>query len=244
MKRPLLHAGQASEVRRTDYTCPHCGVLQASTGRREHLGAILIQVFQCVNCRDVEVALVTYERGDIVEAEWTAFPFHRNRIAKIFVVAPPEVETAYNEACALFGVHTGASGAYARRALELILDNAGYPAKNLADSIKLARAEPDPDKRLPKRLLQKLDYIREIGNFALHVRRDDELTIVPIDAEEVSTCLETIEDLISQMFEEPVAEYRRTLALNEKLRAAGKKEIELPDLPLGVEAPVLEERRD
>ena len=73
-----------------------------------------------------------------------------------------------------------------------------------------------------------LDYIKEIGNFALHIRRDGEMAIVEIDPAEVATCLDTIEELITFQFEEPAADYARTLALNEKLLAAGKREIALP----------------
>jgi len=234
MKRPVVTQGSTRQIKNTAFTCPHCGVLQVALGHREDMSALVVDAYSCQNCQDIMVEITTIKNGGYADASFTAYPKGRStKIGRNFHAAPVEVQHAYEDACTLFSVHTGASGAYARRALELILDNAGYEARSLAESIQLARDDGDPDRRLPKRLLQKLDYIKEIGNFALHIRRDDELTIVTISEEEVSTCLETIEDLTSVMFEEPVAEYQRTLSLNEKLRAAGKREIALPDLPQG-----------
>lgn len=145
-----------------------------------------------------------------------------------FTYVPGEISAAYGEACGLVAHHIGAAGAYARRALELILDHAGYQKATLAASIEAAGKEQDAEKRLPRRLLTKLDYVKEIGNFALHVRRDGELAIVDIDIDEVEACLETIEELVTFLFEEPGRDRARTIALNEKLKAAGKKEINLP----------------
>jgi hypothetical protein len=156
-----------------------------------------------------------------------------------FVAAPEEAETAYREACSLSAVHTGAAGAYARRALELLLDNMGYTAKTLADSIKLVAKESDPDKRLPRSLLTQLDYIREIGNFALHVRRDGELAIVEISDAEVATCLEAIEELIAHWYVGPVEQYLKVQALNNKLQSAGKPAIGLPLLPPGIDPAII-----
>lgn len=236
MRRPDL-SSNGSPVQQTDYICPHCGVLQAVVGRRHNMSAFAVTAFQCIHCEDLQISMSLFRLNGSFDGSRCIYPANANRLAKSFVAAPAEVEAAYVDACLLYGVHVGASGAYSRRALELILDGAGYKARSLADSIGVARLETDPDKRLPKRLLQKLDYIKEIGNFALHVRRDDELTIVAISAEEVAACLETIEDLIAYLFDEPVAEYQRTLVLNDKLKAAGKREIALPELPPGVAIP-------
>lgn len=237
MQRPDLSVGNFTQATKADWVCPHCGTLQVSQGLSTGLGPAVVTIFKCMNCQDVEVNIGLLSKGYQISQRIQAYPEGAHRRAKSFSVAPHEVDSAYQDACSLFSVHTGAAGAYARRALELILDNSGYATKSLAQSIDAARSEVDADKRLPKRLLQKLDYIKEIGNFALHVRRNDELTIVPIDSEEVSACLETIEDLINFLFEEPVAEYKRTLDINSKLVAAGKKPIALPDLPPGVPSP-------
>lgn len=190
-------------------------------------------IYRCANCRDVEIWLTMYglESSGNKPQVSRAYPATDVRAAISFAHAPSDIDAAYRDACLLFPIHTGASGAYARRALELILEGAGYGAKSLADSISAAQKDQDPDRRLPKRLLLRLNYIKDIGNFALHVRRDEELAIFTIDEQEVNACLETIEELVDFLFEEPVAEYKRVSSLNEKLTAAGKKLLELPALP-------------
>jgi hypothetical protein len=218
-----------------EYDCPHCGRRQAVHSHTVGFGAASVGITQCLSCGRVRLALqllhLNVEGHPFVKESLWLYPPVRSRLAKTFAHCPSEILQAYGEACDLFGVHVGASGAYARRALELTLERAGYAAQSLANSIVAAGKETDADKKLPKRLRLKLDYIKEIGNFALHVRRDGELAIVEIAQEEVSACLETIEDLITYMFEEPGVEYARTVALNEKLKAAGKRPIELPDPP-------------
>lgn len=231
MKRPELHPGSPNQTLKKDFVCPHCGTLQVTTGFAENLGAVRILVFRCANCRDVEIFLTLYDADNAAQPAIRAYPANDVRSAISFDHAPADIDAAYRDACLLFPIHTGASGAYARRALELILEGAGYGARSLADSIDAAHKEDDPDKRLPKRLLLRLNYIKEIGNFALHVRRNEELAIFTIDEQEVSACLETIEELVQFLFEEPVAEYKRITNLNEKLAASGKKLLELPGLP-------------
>lgn len=234
MRRPPLNSAVSTPTQDTEYTCPHCGVLQVAAGLSVDVNAIRLTVLQCRNCRDISLDGEFYQaidRGRWGLGQARFYPANQARPAKVYKYCPPEVTDAYEDACKLFAYHAGAAGAYARRAMELILDNAGYVAKTLADSIALAEKEKDPDKRLNRNLILKLNYVKEIGNFALHVRRDDELAIVAISKEEVSACLETVEDLITARFEEPGFDYERTVALNEKLKAANKKEIPLPVAP-------------
>ncbi len=107
----------------------------------------------------------------------------------------------------------------------------GYQAKTILDSIKLARADPDYDRRLPKRHLERLDYIKEVGNFALHVRRDHELAIIEVDKDQVGVCLDIVEALFDFVFEEPGQHYAKAVEMNEALKKAGKKELPLPEAP-------------
>jgi hypothetical protein len=230
-RRSLSHS-YLDDVADNNFTCPHCSTLQATSVKMHGFGAFTVSVRQCRSCRDVRIEY----RFDTVHAEpWLAiYPTSKPWRGKQFIYAPDEVLKSYDDARLLYTVHTGAAGGYARRALELLLDNAGYVAKTLDAAIKSAKNETDIDRRLPKRLLQKLDYIREIGNFALHTRRDAELVIVEIADEEVAACLETVEELVEYVYEEPVADYLRTVDLNMKLAAAGKKAIDLPQLPPGI----------
>ena len=232
-RRPRVQFNNDLAGQFTNFTCPYCGVLQAALNVTAKLSAVDIAVVQCVNCRDIQINAALIVDGSPTSRERVIrlHPISRQRQASSFNYAPEEVLRAYNEANDLYAIHYGASGAYGRRALELLLDNAGYQAKSLADSIALARKETDQDKRLPKRLLQRLDVIKEIGNFALHVRRDGELSIVEVDEVQVEACLKTVEELITFMFEQPGADLAEAVAVNEQLKAAGKKALALPDGP-------------
>jgi hypothetical protein len=214
------------------YTCPHCRRIQVIQYNQVHVGAAILQVRQCLSCFDIEIKFGLV-RKDMSHGSCdpmvTLYPAVQQRPSVKYKFAPAEVKSAYQEACNLYGFHVGASGAYARRALELILDILGYVKPTLAASIEAANKEVDPDKKLPRRLLSKLDYVKEIGNFALHVRRDEVLAIVEIDADEVEACIEIVEELVTFAFEEPGRDRARTLALNSKLKAAGKREIALPN---------------
>jgi len=232
-RQSLSHANY-SDLPDNSFTCPHCGTLQVTEVLRHGFGAFLVVARQCRSCRDVHVR---YKFEGVKESWIAIYPDARPWPGRPFNYLPVEVQKAYDDARRLYSVHTGAAGAYVRRALELLLDSAGYVEKTLDASIKAAKAETDVDRRLPKRLLQKLDYIREIGNFALHMRRNAELAIVEITDEEVGACLETVEELVQFLYEDPVADYLGTIELNRKLAVAGKRAIELPPLPQGVVLP-------
>lgn len=225
-----LANGSVYSVPDTNYSCPHCGRQQVVNGIGWAFGSGQVTIKQCLSCAEVRIDGLIERFNPLGADPQEHFLFYPGRLPRppmTFDFVPSEVESAYVESCRLFGLHVGAAGAYARRALELILEHAGYSKPVLAASIDLAAKESDSEKKLPKRLLTKLDYVKEIGNFALHVRRDGELSIVEIDSDEVEACLEIIEQLVTFMFEEPGRDRALTEALNVKLKAAGKKEIAL-----------------
>ena len=237
---PIKTNGQYSTLKGDQYTCKFCATKQVVPIIFCDMGFVEFRIRQCLHCSQPDINLTAFyeNNGSFSRAfDKTLYPTQSIRPPILFEFCNSEVRSAYEEACQLFPVHAGASGAYARRAIEIILDNAGYQSKSLAEAIGAAANEADPDKKLPKRLIQKLNYVKEIGTFALHVRRDGELSIVPISSEEVSACLEIVEELISTLFDEPGKDYARTIEANEKLRASGKKEIELPPMPEGFSKP-------
>lgn len=230
-----------SSLASESYDCPHCGRRQVINAQVADFRGVEVEVRQCLSCTEVQVLLQhRWHSGQFPlinrGSELTLYPGVRRRPPKPFEHAPDDTLRAYQDACLLSVIHVGAAGAYARRALELILEQQGYDKPSLAQSIEQAGKETDPDKKLPRRLLLKLDYIKEIGNFAVHIRRDGELAIVEIEIDEVEACLETIEELISNLYEEPAKSYLETMALNAKLKAAGKKQIALPARPVGLPA--------
>lgn len=234
--------GQNVMLNSEDYECPFCHRQQIINPIRGNFGSFFVIARQCLSCKNVSIqSIVNYYTNNSLLSDFTQlYPIGVARSPSSFAYAPKEIDAAYKEACGLVAHHIGAAGAYARRALELILDAAGYQKATLASSIEAAGKEKDGEKKLPKRLLTKLDYVKEIGNFALHVRRDGELAIVEIDSDEVEACLEIIEELVTYMFEEPGRDRARTEALNVKLKASGKKEIALPPIEIAADAPARE----
>lgn len=234
IKEPTL-IPQASR----DYDCVHCGRSQVVQPQGGNFGGAKIVLWQCLSCSELLVVLQHMKaptdsinphranRGSPLRI----YPPVRARPPRHFDYVPAEILTSYRDACGLFSAHAGAAGAYTRRSLELLLDGMGYQAKTILDSIKLAREEPDYDRRLPKRYLERLDYIKEVGNFALHVRRDHELAIIEVDTEQVDVCLDIVEALFDYVFEEPGQQYAKTVEINASLKEAGKKELTLPEAP-------------
>ena len=107
-----------------------------------------------------------------------------------------------------------------------MLEKLGYEQQWLAQKIAAAVAETDPEKRLPKRIVHRLKYLAEAGNFGIHIRRNTTTSeIVEVEPIEVEACLDTVEEMIQEIYELPGEDAERTAAMNEKLAAAGKKTI-------------------
>lgn len=228
---PLAAKGLTYQVDR-HFDCPHCKRRQVVKPLVAAVNACDIEILQCLGCRELQVGIVPHRGSDPANQRITAITIHpkeRLRPPKPFRYLPSEVGEAYVQACDLIGVHAGAAGAYARRALEVILDGMGYHAKTLLQSLERARAETDPDRRLPRRILDRLDYVKEVGNFALHVRRNRELAIIEMSDVEAGACLQIVEELMTFVFEEPGAAQAQATQLNKQLQAASRPEIPTSD---------------
>lgn len=214
-----------------NFDCPHCSRQQVISPLQVNFGAAVVSVRQCLGCTQIEVKLnLAYaHKPSASRKNLVIYPGRQQRPPKPFTHLPDEVQGAYEQACRLVPVHAGAAGAYARRALEVVLDGMGYTAPTLLKSIEAARAEENRDRRLPKRLLDRLDYIKEVGNFALHVRRDGELSIIEMSKAEVEVCLTIVEDIMAFVFEDPGEEASQRESLNAQLAAANKKPFPEPE---------------
>ncbi len=219
-----LDARSITWITEENFDCPHCKRQQVVRAVIANFVAVSVEVRQCLGCTQVEVKLAKQTGNQPArQFPFVVFPRVLARPAKAFKHLPNEVRSAYVQACQLLPVHAGAAGAYARRALEIVLDGMGHQAPTMLKSIELARSEDDQDRRLPRRLLDQLDYVKEVGNFALHVRRNGELSIIEISKPEVEACLTIIEDILTFVFEEPGDEQDRRDRLNEQLAEAKKK---------------------
>src|SRR5690606_25064486 len=80
--------------------------------------------------------------------------------------------------------------------------------------------------KLPAYLIEALDVVREIGNIAAHPTEDTETgAIVDVEPGEAESLLDVIEGLFDFYFVLPKKMAQRREATNEKLRAAGRREL-------------------
>ncbi len=137
---------------------------------------------------------------------------------------PPEVTeefaSDYKEACQVFADSPKASAALSRRALQHILrEKAGIKKGDLADEIQ----RTIDSGKLPSHLIESLDAIRNIGNFAAHpIKSKSSGEIVDVEPGEAEWNLDVIESLFDFFFVQPEIIRKKRAALNKKLNDAGK----------------------
>ena len=136
---------------------------------------------------------------------------------------PKDNADDYNEASLVLPVSAKASTTLARRCLQTILREAGYPQYDLSKQIDAVLAETDTKKALPTGIYTIVDAIRQFGNFAAH-RITDKTTLEVIDVEphEADYCLDILDALFDHYYVRPATAARMKLLLNAKLQAAQK----------------------
>jgi hypothetical protein len=141
---------------------------------------------------------------------------------------PAEVPSPYrddfSEACKVLSDSPKASAALSRRCLQAILrDRACTKAKDLAEQIEEVRATG----KLPPYIEEDLHAVRTIGNFAAHTMKSTVTgAILDVEPGEADWNLNVLESLFDFYFVLPALRGKQKAALNEKLKAAGKPELE------------------
>ena len=214
-----------SSTNPTTITCPHCSVTQKLVGHWIDLSGIELTTYQCLECTDFIVSMKRFG-SDVRDKDRIVYPQVVGRRPQSFQHCDEHVFRYYEESCAVLALSASAAGAIARKALELILEQQGYNQKWLAEKIDAAQSEKDPDRRLPRRVIERLSYLKETGNFGVHIPRNTTTSeIVEAEPLEVEACLDTIEELIIVCYEQPAEDAARRASMNEKLTAAGLKPI-------------------
>jgi len=137
---------------------------------------------------------------------------------------PPEVPEKYKqdfgEACDVLERSPKASAALSRRNLQAILRDVGQTKKrDLADQIEEVIAVG----HLPSHILESLDAVRTIGNFASHpIKSTATGEIVEVEPGEADWILDTLESLFDFYFVQPSLTAKRRAAHDAKLKDAGK----------------------
>lgn len=136
---------------------------------------------------------------------------------------PKEYTEDYKEACLTLPDSAKASAALSRRCLQHILREVAKVKKgNLANEIQQIIDEG----KLPTHLLESLDAIRNIGNFATHpIKSESTGEIIDVEPGEAEWNLDVLEALFDYYFVQTAILKRKRETLNKKLKEAGKPEM-------------------
>lgn len=138
---------------------------------------------------------------------------------------PPEVPASlaedYVEACIVLPDSPKASAALSRRCLQNLLRQAAkVKPGDLFDEIQQVVSSG----QLPTHLMQIIDAVRQIGNFAAHPAKSQSTgEIVPVEPHEAEWNLDVLEALFDFYYVQPAVVAKKRAALNAKLQDAGKK---------------------
>ena len=213
--------------------CLHCHVEFHPDEKLIHLGKDVdgywaITRFDCPSCKRMNLFLVKGTApGGIPNGLFTkrsaAAPIRPKGSGR--PPSPPEVPTRiaedYTEACVVLVDSPKASAALSRRCLQhLLRDAAGVTAGNLADEIQ----QVIDGGSLPSHLVEMVDVVRTIGNFAAHpIKSQRTGQIIPVEAGEAEWNLDVLEALFDFYYVQPAVAAGKRAALNAKLKEAGKK---------------------
>ena len=214
--------------------CNHCLVEIHAEEKQIFVGSDadkswFILSYDCPACRRLNLYLINAEKYtrhsdthhslDTIKSKAVVRPKGSNRPP-----APPEVPAHivedYAEACLVLPDSSKASAALSRRCLQTLLrEAAGVTPGNLYDEIQ----EVIDGGTLPSHLVEVIDAIRNIGNFAAHPMKSQNTgLILPVEPEEAGWNLDVLEALFDFYFVQPAAVAAKKAALNQKLSDAGK----------------------
>ncbi len=160
-----------------------------------------------------------------LQETWLARPRGLAR-RRLDPLVPETYRADYQEAAALLELSPRMSAVLSRRILaDLLEEYAGLEQSLLSARIEAFIA----DANHPSRLRENLHHLREIGNFGAHTQKDDQAVIVDVGRDEAEWTLDILDGLFDYFIIAPERDRQMREALNEKLKAAGRKAIE----PLG-----------
>ena len=215
--------------------CPHCRVEFHYRPRSTYIGKdsdgdwVLVQSV-CPACKKIILRLLN---GPSIFIKATESIFPKN-IEKDFIAypksslrppCPSEVTKKfaedYIEACLVISDSPKASAALSRRCLQHILrETAKVKPSNLANEIQ----QVIDSGTLPSHLVEVIDAVRNIGNFAAHPLKSEKSgEILPVEAMEAEWNLDVLEALFDFYFVQPAVVRKKRAALDQKLKEAGKK---------------------
>lgn len=215
--------------------CPHC--LTAFHDNREVTelgedGTSKWTLFRrtCPECRKFIFSLFErYERFSV--GGGNRYHYHRERLcypkaisrAPLPAEVPEEYASDYREACLTLADSPKASAALSRRCLQHTLrEKLGVKKGDLASEIQQVL----DGGKLPSHLLESLDAVRNIGNFAAHpIKSTASGEVIEVELGEAEWNLDVLESLFDYVFVQPEILRKKREALNAKLKEAGKPDL-------------------
>lgn len=215
--------------------CPHCRVEFHDNPEKTTIGVdadggwILVKR-DCPACKRMILQLVNgppqynqFRQFTNIEKASKFFLVHPKGISR-----PPcptevlkEFAEDYTEACLVISDSLKASAALSRRCLQHILrETAKVKPNNLANEIQ----QVIDSGTLPSHLVEVIDAVRNIGNFAAHPLKSEKSgEILPVELMEAEWNLDVLEALFDFYFVQPAVVRKKRAALDKKLKEAGKK---------------------
>ena len=194
----------------------------------------LIYTIVCPSCHDPTICLEKsvlqgsrlqeshqIQVGDASDHTLLIYP--RSPRRPIADAVPENLVTDFYEASDVLSVSPKASAALSRRILQTMLNEQGYTEKSLANQINSVLNDQDQKKSLPSTLQEKIDALRNLGNFSAHPMTDSTtLQIIDVGAEEAEWCLEIVTDLFDHYYVKPAVSSKKLADLDQKLERADK----------------------
>ncbi len=215
--------------------CPHCLISFHATPEERPIGQDLDGSWALIldTCPECERFIFTLASGvgvliqgrtvlNPINAQYLVRPKTMSRTPPSKDV-PPEIAADYIESCLVLADSPKASAALSRRCLQLLLrGHASVTPGNLFDEIQ----QVIDSNQLPSHLVESIDAIRNIGNFAAHpIKSTSSGEILQVKPGEADWNLDVLESLFDFYFVQPEIIKRKREALNAKLYEADKPEM-------------------
>lgn len=212
--------------------CPHCLVDFHDSAYETELGNDLsgswdILTRNCPNCkknifhlRNFTVEVNNHRTiSKRINSEELIYPKGINR-SPLPQEVPVKYAEDYQEACAVLTASPKASAALSRRCLQhMIREELNIKKRDLFQEIQ----EVIDSGAMPTDILESIDSIRNIGNFAAHpIKSTSTGEIVAVEPHEAEWNLDVLEMMFEYLFVRPASIKKKRDALNLKLGDAGK----------------------
>jgi hypothetical protein len=219
--------------------CPHCSVVIHDTPVCYPIGYDITGLYEirsitCPNCHKFILYLANYnhelcivEDGneEMIKKTYSVALIYPQIINRQQVAAEVPIEFAkdFTEACLVISLSPKASAALSRRCLQnIIRKHLKIEKKDLSQEIQ----EVINRGLFPTDILENIDYIRNIGNFAAHpIKSISSGEIVEVEPNEAEWNLDVLEMVFDYLFVRPAFVKAKRSALNKKLGDAGKPEM-------------------